>query len=216
MNNKLNGLPVATLVKSRRRRKRVNGYVVPRGLPSYFPNAPGDQATIDFKFTNIIEVAASAVSSSGILYLGVGSSSPGLTYLSNYSALFAANAGCYTRFMVEALDVELRATGVGGNANTFVAASYIPTTSSLDGIPSSLSEVSQAIHYCESALGTIGHFKVRPCDYYNDWRIINNADDNDKQCGAIQFYGSGSNTSSAVTAGVLTVSGRIHFCGLRH
>lgn len=189
---------------------------IPRSsLPSYYPNAPGDQIKYNFKLTNVIEVAQSSSNAVGLIVLGVGNNTGSITYLSNISTLFGATAQCYTRFMISDLKVELRATGVGGNANTFVAASYLPSTTSLESAPVSLAEVGQAIHYAESALGTVGRFNVRPCEYYNDWRIVGNADDNDKQAGLIQFYGSAATTSTAVTAGVLTVSGTVHMCGLR-
>lgn len=217
-NSKLAGMPVAMKVSRRRRtRKPRSGYVttVSRGLPTHYPNAPGDQATFNFKTTVIIPIAASTSSTTGLIALGSGSAAGSISFLTQYSTLFAANVQCYTRFMVESLTVELRATGVGGSANTFVAASYLPSSTSLDAVPTDLNEVAQSNNYTESALGTTGRFTVRPCDYYNDWRMVNNADDNDKQCGLIQFYGSGSTTSSGVSAGVMTISGRIHFCGLR-
>jgi hypothetical protein len=184
-------------------------------LPSHYPNAPGDQVTFNFKVTELVEVPAGSYTASAILVLGVGAPSPGIAYLSSRSTLFNANVQCFTRFMLSDLTVELRATGVGGTANTFVAASYLPSSTSLDTTPVDLHEISQAIHYTESSLGTIGRFKVNPCEYYNDWRIVGNADDNDKQAGMIQFYGSGGVSSSAFTAGVMTISGTVHMCGLR-
>lgn len=209
-------LPLANPVTSKRRkRNRVLAVRVPRGLPSYYPNAPGDQITFDFKVTEVIEVAASSSNATALLVLGVGSTTTGISYLSTRSALFGANVQCYTRFMVSNLTVEMRATGVGGTANTFIAASYIPSTTSLDGVPAGLHEVSQSMHYAESALGTVGRFSVKPAEYYNDWRIVGNADDNDKQCGLIQIYGAAGITSSAVTAGVMTITGTVHMCGLR-
>lgn len=220
-NNKNKRMTVATLPLAgalqvkRSRRNRVVNLRIPRGLPNYYPNAPGDQITFDFKMTEIIEVPASTATATAILVLGVGTASTGISYLNNRSALFSANSQCYTKFMVSNLTVELRATGVGGTANTFVAASYIPSNTSMDGAPSGLNELSQSINYAESALGTVGRFNVKPCEYFNDWRTMSNADDNDKQCGLIQFYGSAGITSSGVSAGVMTISGTVHMCGLR-
>lgn len=201
----------------RGRRKLPNGYItmVPRGLPSRFPSAPGDQTSINFKSTILVTVPSGSGTVGDLLVMGVGTGVPNVAYLSEVSQLFAANIQCYSRWMIEKLTVQLRATGVGGSANTFVAASYIPSNTSQDAVPTSLSEVSQAINYAESALGTVGQFTTKPCDYYNDWRMSDNGDPNDKQAGLIQIYGSGPGGSSSVTAGVLTVSGVIHFCGLR-
>lgn len=185
-------------------------------MPSRFPDAPGDQATINFKSTLLVLVPASAATVIDLLVLGVGATGvPGVEYLSSASALFSANAQCYTKWMLEQFTVEVRATGVGGEANTFVAASYLPSNTSQDGIPSSLSELSQAIHYTESSLGTVGRFTVRPCQYFNDWKMVDNGDPNDKQCGLLQLYGSGKFGSASFTAGVVTISGIVHFCGLR-
>lgn len=203
------------LTKRTRRARRLRDELVYRGLPTSYPNAPGDQARINFKTTSLIGIAPATSITTGLIVLGQGTSVTGITYLNSVSALFAANIGCYSKYMVESLTVELRATGVGGSANTFVAASYIPSNTSHDAVPTNLSEVSQSNNYAESALGTVGKFTVRPCEYYNDWRNTNNADDADQQAGLIQIYGSGSSSSAGETAGVITISGVVHFCGLR-
>jgi len=204
-------------ITGRKKPRPGNGYVtkVPRGLPSHYPNSVGDEATVNFKFTSIVSIAASTFDTFGNLVFGVGTDSPGISYLSGKSLLFFANQQCYTRWMISDLNVEVRATGVGGNANTFVACSYIPSSTDNDLVPTSLSEVSQAGHYTESSLGTVGRMRVRPCDYFNDWKMCDNADAFAKQVGLLQIYGSGSVTSSGQSAGVITVSGTIHFCGLR-
>jgi len=204
-------------VTGRKKTRQSNGYVVrvPRGLPSRYPNSIGDDATVNFKFTSIVTIAASSFDTYGNIVLGTGTDTPGISYLSGKSLLFFANQQCYSRFMISDLNVEVRATGVGGNANTFVACSYIPSTTDVDLVPTSLSEVSQAAHYAESSLGTVGRLRVRPCDYFNDWKVCENADASARQVGLIQVYGSGSVTSTGQSAGVITVSGTIHFCGLR-
>jgi len=197
------------------RKKQRSGYVGTLGLPTHYPSAPGDQARMNFTTAAILTIPAGDFIRGELIALGQGTSTTTLTYLSGMSALFNANIQCYSRFMVESLEVEVRATGVGGTANTFIAASYIPSHTSLDAVPSSLNELAQSNHYAESSLGTIGNFRVRPCDYFNDWRSAAGAADSEKQAGLIQIYGSGPGTSSAVTAGVITVRGVIHFCGLR-
>lgn len=204
--------------KAKKGRKPVqNGYVLTlqKGLPNRFPSAPGDQSTINFKFTSLVTIPPATFTARNMIVLGVGTGGSGVDYLSELSLLFNANSQCYTRWMMENLTVEVRATGIGGQANTFIASSYIPSNTGQDTVPASLSEVSQAIHYAESSLGTVGRYTVKPCEYFNDWKAVDNTDAVDKQCGLVQLYGSGGAGPVEITAGVVTVSGTIHFCGLR-
>jgi len=197
------------------RKKQRNGYVGMLGLPSRYPSAPGDQARMNFNTAAILTIPSGDFIRGELFVLGQGTTTPTLTFLSGLSQLFNANAQCYTRFMVESLEVEVRATGVGGTANTFIAASYIPSHTSLDAPPTTLNELAQSNHYAESSLGTVGGFRVRPCEYFNDWRSVSGSVDSEKQAGLIQIYGSGPATSGAISAGVVTVRGVVHFCGLR-
>jgi len=209
------------MVKQRQMKKNNNNKVAKkrnpsRAIPLHYPKAPGDTMVMPFKTTGILTVPAGSNTVGKLLVLGRGTSSGDYIFLSSASAQFSAVAPISSRWMITNLRVEVRATGVGGTANTFIAASYIPSHTGVDNPPLSLSEVSQAVHYAESSLGTVGRLQVEPTDYYNDWRqTVDEADASDSQAGLIQLYGSGTPDSSGVTAGVYTISGVFHFCGLR-
>jgi len=207
------------MVKQRQMMKKNNNKTKPRqrvmksAIPSRYPRAVGDTFSMPFKFTNVLETT-SGTPTTKLLVLGQGTSTGSYIFLNDTCAQFSAGVGFTTRWVLTDLKVEVRATGVGGSANTFIAASYIPSNSSLDNPPTGLGEVSNSAHYAESSLGTIGSFEVKPTEYFNDWRQVSDSDDSDAQCGLIQLYGSGGGSGTA-TAGVYTVSGTLHFCGLR-
>jgi len=185
------------------------------GMPSRFPRAFGDEFNMPFKFTELLTIPAGSSTAKRLYVLGKGTSTGDYVFFNNVCAAFLANSIYTTRWMITDLKVQVRATGVGGSSNTFIAASYIPSNTTLDNPPVSLAEVSQSMHYAESSLGTVGNFAVNPPEYFNDWRQVTDNDDSDSQCGLIQVYGSGTPGSEGVTAGAITVSGRLHMNGLR-
>lgn len=183
-------------------------------LPSRYPAAVGDEAVVRIHTASILAAPGAApFIKTGLIILGRGTSSTGYEFLSSLSTLFNSLSLVYTKFMISEIRVSVRATGVGGNANTFLAISYIPSNSTTDSPPTGLNEVSQSTHYCESSLGTVGEVRVQPCMYYNDWRDCNDLDDGDKQAGVLQYYGSGSDAN--VTIGIIDITATVHFCGLR-
>jgi len=172
--------------------------------------------TMPFKFTALLLIPAGSGTVGKLLALGRGTNTGDYIFLNTMSAQFAAMQDISSRWMLTNLKVQVRATGIGGSSNTFIAASYIPSNTGIDNPPSSLQEVSQAVHYAESSLGTTGDLQVRPTDYFNDWRqVTDTVDASDSQAGLIQLYGSGTPGSEGVTAGVYTVSGNLVFCGFR-
>jgi len=191
------------------------GPAVPRGLPQNYPRAMGDEMRCNFSSTIIASVPSGDFEVKKLLVLGNGTDATGYSFLNSISALFDANAGVYSRWMLEELTVEVRTTGIGPTSNSFIAASYVPTNSSAENPPEDILEVSQSNHYCEATLGTTGRFKVRPCEFFNDWKNCRDTDDSDAQAGVIQVYGFSGTAESAVLAGVITLSGVLHFCGLR-
>lgn len=201
--------------KQRNTRRNVMTRQVSR-IPSNYPKAPGDTITTPFKFTSILSVPAGSNTVGKLIVLGKGTTTGDYIFLNTYSAQFLAMSGFSSRWMITDLNVQVRATGIGGNSNTFIAASYIPSDTGVDNPPTSLADVSQAVHYAESSLGTTGNMRIRPTDYYNDWKQVNDTtDDSDRQVGLIQLYGSGTPGSEGVTAGVYTISGTMVFCGFR-
>jgi len=222
MKNKSNisqlNTPARGKARNRRRNRRQNSSTVSTvgRIPSYYPRAPGDTMSMPFKFTGLLLVPPSAGTVGKLLVLGKGTNTGDYIFLNTICAQFSALQAISSRWMLTDLKVQVRATGVGGTANSFIAASYIPSNTGIDNPPTDLLEVSQAIHYAESSLGTVGNLSVQPTDYFNDWRQVNDsADNSDSQVGLIQLYGSGVSTSDPVTAGVYTVSGNLVFCGLR-
>lgn len=200
-------------IKNKKKNREMSRY---NGLPRMFPQVAGDTMVVPFKLSILVTIPSGSVTSSGLIVLGSGTNSTGYTFLNTICAPFSGLYGITTRWMLTGLKVQVRATGVGGTANTFIAASYIPSNTGLDNPPVGLAEVSQAHHYCESSLGTIGNLQLNPATYFNDWRqCTDSADTSDSQCGLLQYYGSGANTSEGQTAGVITISGVLHMAGQR-
>lgn len=201
----------------RRNRRKNSPIAMPIArIPSHYPSAPGDTMMMPFKFSGVLTIPSSSTTVGRLLVLGKGVNSGDYIFLNTACAQFNAMQAISSRWMVTNLKVQVRATGVGGSANTFIAASYIPSNTAIDNPPTDLFEVSQAVHYAESSLGTVGNFSVQPTNYFNDWRqVTDSADDSDAQAGLIQLYGSGATSSSGVTAGIFTVSGNLAFCGFR-
>lgn len=222
MKNKSNisqpNTPARGKARNRRRNRRQNPSAVTTvaRIPSHYPNAPGDTMTMPFKFTGLLLIPPTFGTVGKLLVLGKGVSTGDYIFLNTICAQFNAMQAISSRWMLTNLKVQVRATGIGGSSNTFIAASYIPSNSGIDNPPTDLTEVSQAVHYAESSLGTTGNLAVQPTNYFNDWRQVNDVPDaSDSQAGLIQLYGSGSPGSDGVTAGVYTISGTLVFCGFR-
>nr|WRQ65729.1 hypothetical protein [Tolivirales sp.] len=204
---------MVTKIKNKEKNKKMSRIV---GLPRTYPRVAGDTMVVPFKLTVVVNILSGVSTNAGLIVLGSGASTTGYTFLNTICAPFAGLYNITTRWMITGLKVQARATGVGGTANTFVAVSYIPSNTGIDNPPSGLSEVSQAHHYCESSLGTIGNLQLNPANYFNDWRqCTDNADASDSQCGLLQYYGSGSSSIDGQTAGVITISGVLHMAGQR-
>ncbi len=187
----------------------------PTGIPTRYPMALGDTMVVPFRFSQVLTTTPPNITVTTLMVLGSGTSTTGYAFLNDLCSPFKGLQPINTSWMITDLAVEVRATGVGGTANTFIAASYLPSNSTLESPPTDLAEVSQAVHYCESSLGTVGRMRIRPTDYFNDWRQTTDSDDSDSQCGVIQLYGSGAGGSTPVSTGVVTVSGTLIFCGFR-
>jgi len=217
-NNSQPNTPARGKARNRRRNRRQNSPMVSTvgRIPSHYPRAPGDTMSMPFKFTGLLLIPAGSGTVGKLLVLGKGTNTGDYIFLNTICAQFNAMQAISSRWMLTDLKMQVRATGIGGSSNTFIAASYIPSNSGIDNPPTDLLEVSQAIHYAESSLGTVGNLSVQPTNYFNDWRqVTDSVDASDSQAGLIQLYGSGTPGSEGVTAGVYTISGNLVFCGLR-
>jgi len=217
-NNSQSNTPARGKARNRRRNRRQNSPMASTvgRIPSHYPRAPGDTMSMPFKFTGLLLIPAGSGVVGKLLVLGKGTNTGDYIFLNTICAQFNAMQAISSRWMLTDLKMQVRATGIGGSSNTFIAGSYIPSNSGIDNPPTDLLEVSQAIHYAESSLGTVGNLSVQPTNYFNDWRqVTDSVDASDSQAGLIQLYGSGTPDSAGVTAGVYTISGNLVFCGLR-
>lgn len=197
------------------RTSAVNANFKRSSLPNSYPRSRGDEVSLRFSTSYIAEIPSGGGTVKQLIVLGTGAGGINYVWLSELCPVYNAMLSVYSRWMISDLEVEVRATGVGGAANTYLAASYIPSNTSVDNVPNTLGEVSSSNHFTQSSLGTVGHIRTNCASFFNDWRQIADADNSDQQCGLIQVYGSGAGGSTITTAGIIHISGTLHFCGLR-
>lgn len=186
------------------------------GLPQRYPSPVGDVVPLTVRASGTLSADGSG-NASAMIVLGTGTSGAGYIFLDDLISGFAALASVYSRFIVRAVRLEVRtvtATLSGG----YAAANYEPTDSARASVPTSLIDVSNAVHYTFATAGAPGVIAVSPSDYFNDWRVTATAtslqDASGAQCGVMQIIGGGftPSTSSAV---VFDLEVELYFCGYK-
>lgn len=191
------------------------GFRVP-GIPSRYPNPTGDVVPINMKAT--FSLAADVGGGiAALLVFGKGTTSGGYLFLDDLIPGFGSLCLSYSRFLIKRVRLEARtvtATLSGG----YIAMNYEPTDSNRANVPSSLTDVSNAVHYVTGTAGAPGALVVNPMDYFNDWKqCVNDSSTNDPystQMGVSQVFGGGFTTSAAVAA-IVEVDVEAYFCGYR-
>ena len=136
--------------------------------------------------------------------------------LADYFPLLTGFQSQYTRFMVSRLSVRLvPVTPLTGGG--YVAAGYQPDDSNTSGPPTSLTDVTSALHSDIAQVTEIAAFTVMPCDYFNEWRqctLTTGTTTFDSQAGVIQLFCA---NTAAITnvAALLELEVDIHFSGYR-
>jgi len=201
--------------RSRKQRQMV-GMTGRYGLPARYPSPVGDVVPLTVRASGGLAADGSGVGSAMIV-LGIGSSGAGYIFLDDLVAGFSALAAVYSRFMIRHAHLELRtvtATLSGG----YAAANYEPTDSNRANVPSTLNDVSNAVHYSFATAGSPGVIDVSPSDYFNDWRSTATTsatlDPSDAQCGVMQMIGGGF-TPLTASAMVFDLEIEVYFCGYR-
>lgn len=186
------------------------------GLPQRYPSPIGDVVPLTVRASGALSADETGQSSAMIVF-GTGSTGAGYIFLDDLLSGYAALAGVYSRFIVRSARLEVRtvtATLSGG----YVAANYEPTDSARASVPSSLIDVSNAVHYTFATAGAPGVIAVSPSDYFNDWRVTASAstllDASDAQCGVMQIIGGGF-TPNTATALVFDLELELYFCGYK-
>lgn len=197
--------------KTKAKRKTSNQGV---SLPSRFPRPADDVVTANVRFSYaLVAAGTSPFVTTKLISFGNAADSGDYLFLGNLSSVFGAYSEIYSRFMITEIRANLKTTGIG-SGNALAAVNYTPGNSGVSLPPSSLSEVAQAVHFCDATMGAPGSFRLNASEYYNDWRqTIDTNDASDSQCGVMKVYGVGS--SGGASIGILDVELRVHFCGLR-
>jgi len=201
------------MTKNKNNKRRNQRLTTGTRLPSRFPKPADDVVSARIRFSYALVAAGSTpFITTKLLALGNGSSTGDYVFLNDLSSVFDAYSAIYSRFIVTDLKATLKTTGIG-TGNALAAVNYTPGNTGFANPPTSLSDVAQAVHFCDATMGSPGAFKVDAAEYFNDWRQTTDSDNSDAQAGVMKVYGVGSSGGSSI--GILDVEMMIHFCGLR-
>jgi hypothetical protein len=181
------------------------------GLPMRYPLPTGDvvPATLKFTYTLLNNSTGNAAQT---LVWGKGATTASIKFLDNVCAGFGQMALIYSRFLIKRIRLQASMTG-GINAVGYIAANYeaIPSL-----VPTSLADVSNAVHTLHTVATNADSFVVTPTDYYNDWRstVGDGELTNDGRMGTTQLY-SFNAAASGVDAGIVSAEIEILFAGYR-
>lgn len=201
------------MTKSKNDKRRVERQAKGLRLPSRFPRPADDVVSARIRFSYALVAATGApFTTTKIIALGNGTNTGDYVFLNSLSSVFAAYSAIYSRFVVTQLRAALKTTGIG-TGNALAAVNYTPGNTGFSNPPTVLSDVAQAVHFCDATMGSPGAFMVDASEYFNDWRQTIDADNSDAQAGVLKVYGVGSSGASSI--GILDVEMLVHFCGLR-
>ncbi len=199
------------------RRNRQLGLNTGNSVPRYILNS-GDVFTLHVKGSlelnnlvinkcaHLIALKPGAIVT--VDYWGLGNVTPMLDSLRN----------AYSRFMVTGLRVGVQmitpATGGG-----YAIVNYEPTDSTKASPPTTIADVSNAVHTVTVSPASDPQFmELNPADYYADWRLTfteADAEDAIKEAGVLQVY-SVNSSAIAITALLVTLEYDIHFSGFKN
>jgi len=195
---------------SKRRNQRLSMGV---SLPNRFPKPADDVVSARIRFSYaLVAAGGTPFITTKLIALGSGVSSGDYIFLNDLSTVFDAYGSIYSRFVVTDLQATLKTTGIG-TGNSLAAVNYTPGNTGFANPPTALSDVAQAVHFCDATMGSPGTFRLDASEYFNDWRQTVDSDNSDAQAGVMKVYGVGSSGGSSI--GILDVEMMIHFCGLR-
>ncbi len=122
----------------------------------------------------------------------------------------------YAHFMVSHLKVQLVPTSPATSGG-YVALSFEPDDTATSGPPSTLQDVSSAVHSDVAQVTEIAGIELNPSDYYNDWRSTTTpgASNQGSTAGVVQVWCS-NNSASGVGVAILQIELDIHFSGFRY
>nr|QDH88498.1 MAG: hypothetical protein H1Rhizo252419_000001 [Riboviria sp.] len=181
-------------------------------IPTRYPNPGGDVLHARFAFT--VELVSNSSGVAGILLIyGSGTNAAGYGFLNGSCQGFSSLRSAYTKFLVTRLHLKSQLVS-NLTAGGYLAINYEPSSSTLANPPTSILDVSNAVHTANATPGIAAILDLRPTDYYNDWRYtLAGSDANSNilsQMGVTQVYGTGPVSS---TIGVLEVELDIAFAG---
>jgi len=180
-----------------------------------FPMSPGDIVHATFKASTPLSTGAAALSVGLLVVFGKGTTTSTYVFADDMFTGFGALCVAYSRFLVKKITITARSvntTVTGG----FVGVNYEPTNSSVANPPSTLQDVSNAVHYTSASAGAPGVISVKPVDYFNDWRYTEAGTDvptnSLSQMGVSQIYGVG---PSSTLLGIIDYEVECCFTGYR-
>lgn len=184
---------------------------LPRGFRSW-----GDETSLRLRSTSSL-----ANSSAGrvqlILSLAPGHSGTlGYIGLGDMFPLLLGMAPSYSRFMITRLVAQLVPT-TGTTLGGYVALGYQADDTNTEGPPSSLIDVTTAVHSDVAQMTEMACIELNVSDYYNDWKYSSpsvGTSTNIGQAGVIQFLCVNSGANGDLVA-LLQMEIDIHFSGYR-
>lgn len=193
----------------------------PMALPAAY-HTTSDTMCLQLKTTVDIPNNGGETDPNGIVTRAI-ALTPGIINTTNYSSLgnyFPVLVGLrssYARFMISRLKVTVLCTSpyTGGG---FIAANFESDNTGVSGPPTSLGDVTNALHSCVSTPGAPRTYTCVVADYFNDWRSATTSSTagaaEEIDAGVIQLYGT-NNSAKGVGVALLTIEVDFYFSGYR-
>jgi len=181
------------------------------GLPMRYPMPANDvvPANLKFSFDLANTIAGGCLV---VLAYGVGETSGSRLFLDDLCSGFKALSGAYSRFLVKRLKLEvLQTTPLTQGGYAIANFEAVPSL-----VPTSVSDVANAVHVLEATPSQRGSFVCNPTDYYNDWRstVGDGELTNDGRMGSSQIL-INNQSAVAVSCALVTCELEMLFAGYR-
>lgn len=140
--------------------------------------------------------------------------SPGYLGLGNLFPMLTSMSGQYAKFMITKLTIELVPV-TAATSGGYVAVGFEPDEATTSGPPTSLTDVTSAVHSDVAQVTEIAMIELNVSEYFNDWKQCSaGLSSSVTQAGVVQVYCRNTGSVTDVAA-IMQVEVDIHFCGFR-
>lgn len=181
------------------------------GLPARYPLPTNDVVPANFKFSFDLSNTIAGACLVSLAY-GVGVTSGSTLFLDELCSGFKALSSAYSRFLIKRLKLEvLQTTPLTQGGYAIANYEAIPSL-----VPTSVSDVANAVHVLEATPSQRGSFVCYPTDYYNEWRSTggDGETDNAGRMGSSQII-INNQSAVAVSCALVTCELEMVFAGYR-